>query len=69
MSEGGGYVYGQVSFAELCGLVSRRKSLESSGKQLRICSEAFLSSPGKVSTPPEPTALSTCLYWSTSSNC
>lgn len=60
-----GYVCGQVSFAEVCGLVSRRKSLESSGPQLGVGSEAFPSIAGQVSALRDPTALSVCLYQST----
>lgn len=66
MSEQGDYVFDQVSFVEICDLVSRRKNLESSGHQLGVDSETFLSFLGKVSTLHDPAAFSTCLYWSTS---
>lgn len=46
MSEQGGYVYGQVRFAEVCDLVSRKKSLESSGHQPGVRSETLQFSVG-----------------------
>lgn len=65
MSEQGGSVYGQVSFA-VCGLISRRKSPESSRLPARSGSEAFPGSLGQVSTLRDPIAPSMCFYWSIS---
>lgn len=57
-------MYDQVSFAQVCDLVSRRKNLELLGHQLGVGSETFLSFLGKVSTLRDPAAFSTYLYWS-----
>ena len=63
LSEQGGYVYCQVSFAEVCDLISKRRSLESSEHQLGGDSGAFPISLGRCSTV---TLHTFCrLHWST----